>query len=118
MLVTVTVKPGLWQGPIQQYLCMQTNLASLPKITLPIQGIIASEIAIVGHGWDPDTGILTLGRVPRSAGLQRRVMLVVRGPLRKQVEFKPIQISPSAEGDVRPTKRDCREGRGANAFDH
>jgi hypothetical protein len=49
----------------------------------------------VGRGWDSDTGILTLGEVSHRTGVQRRLTLVVRGPLRKQVEFKPVQIAPS-----------------------
>jgi hypothetical protein len=92
-LVTVTVKPGQPQGPIHQKLILQTNSPSSP--TLSIEGTIGSEIAVVGRGWDPDKGILNLGEVPRRTGLQRQLLLVVRGPLRKEVVFKPQPTSPS-----------------------
>lgn len=92
MLATVTVKAGLPQGPIRQKLVLQTNSTSSP--TLSIDGTIGSEIAVVGRGWDPDTGVLTLGEVSRSQGTQRRLMLVVRGPGRKQVAFKPLSVAP------------------------
>ncbi len=94
-LVTVTVKAGLPQGPFRQNLRFQTNLASAPTMTLPVQGIIGSQIAVVGPGWDPDIGLLTLGAVPSRSGAKRRLMLVVRGPLRGQVAFKAVQVSPS-----------------------
>lgn len=92
VLVTVTLKAGLPQGPVHQKLVLQTNTNSSP--TLSIEGTIGSEIAVAGHGWDPDTGILHLGEVSRNAGTQRRLMLVVRGPLRKQVTFKPLSVNP------------------------
>jgi hypothetical protein len=96
VLVKVAVKPGMLQGVFQQDVVLQTNVASMPQVSLPVQGIIGSgEITVAGHGWDPDTGILTLGRVPRREGLQRRLTLVVRGPWSKQVEFKPDHIEPS-----------------------
>ncbi len=96
VLVEVTVKPGLLQGMIQQDVLLHTNVTALPQVVLPIRGIIGSrEITVAGRGWDPDTGILTLGRVLRREGLQRRLTLVVRGPWSKQVEFKPEQVTPS-----------------------
>ena len=91
----MTVKAGLPQGPFRQKLRFQTNLASSPAMTLPIEGIVGSEIAVVGPGWDPDSGVLTLGAIPSRSGAKRRLMLVVRGPLRKQVAFKAVQVSPS-----------------------
>ena len=96
MLVTVAVKPGLLQGPIQQELRLKINLAAMPEIGLPIQGIISSnQITLAGHGWDPDTSILTLGRIPRREGLQRRLTLLVPGPSARQVEFKLDHVEPS-----------------------
>ncbi|GAG22554.1 unnamed protein product, partial [marine sediment metagenome] len=93
MLVTVTVNPGLPQGPIRQKLTLRTNAPS--STSLSIKGTIGSEIAVVGPGWDQDRSILTLGAVPRQKGVKRRMILLVRGPLRKEVEFKPISVTPN-----------------------
>jgi hypothetical protein len=93
VLVKVTVKPGLPQGPIHQKLVVQTNTKSSP--TLSIEGTIGSEITVAGLGWDPDAGVLMLGDVSRSAGVKRRLMLVVRGALRKEVKFEPLSAEPS-----------------------
>jgi hypothetical protein len=93
-LITVTVKPGLPQGPFRQQLVFHTDAASSPTLTLPLQGTVGGEIAVVGRDWDPDTGILNLGAVASRDGAQRRLLLVVRGPSRKNVTFKPLSVVP------------------------
>ncbi len=109
-LVTVTLKAGLPQGPFRQKLRLQTNLASSPAMTLPIEGIVGSEIAVVGPDWDPDSGVLTLGAIPSRSGAKRRLMLVVRGPVRKQVAFKTVQVSPSLLRVSLGEKREINHG--------
>jgi hypothetical protein len=94
VLVKVTVKPGMPQGPIAQKLLIQTGAASTGTPTLSIQGTIGSEIAIAGSGWDPDKDILNLGVVSRHTGMQRKLLLVVRGPLHDKVEFKVSHVEP------------------------
>lgn len=94
--VRVTVKAGLPQGPFHQKLLLKTNLKSSSELTLPIQGNVGSEITIVGPGWDPERNILNLGEVARDAGIQRRLLLVVRGPSRKEVTFKPGEVAPNS----------------------
>jgi len=95
MLVKVTVKPGLPQGAFRQKILFQTNAASTPAIALPIQGNVGSDIAVVGPGWNNDGGILNLGVISSRSGAKRRLMLIVRGPLRKEVEFTPASVVPS-----------------------
>jgi len=94
VLARITVKPGLPQGPFLQRIVLQTNLGSPAELTLPVQGTVGSDIAIVGHGWDTESGTLNLGAVRSSAGRQARLILVVRGPHRKEVKFKPITAVP------------------------
>ena len=83
-----------------------TAMAWMPSCAASGQGHMAlgcsvcspsehAEIAVVGRGWDPDTGILTLGEVSRRTGIERKLILVVRGPWRKEVEFKPVRVAPS-----------------------
>jgi hypothetical protein len=93
-LITVQIKPGMPQGPIQQKLLFETNLSSMREITLPIQGAVVSEISIFGRGWDADKEILNLGEVLRGEGIKRELTLVVRGPARKDVKFELLRINP------------------------
>jgi len=82
------------QGPFLQRIVLQTNLGSPAELTLPVQGMVGSDIAIVGHGWDTESGTLNLGAVRSSVGRQARLILVVRGPHRKEVTFKPVTVVP------------------------
>jgi hypothetical protein len=93
-LITVTVKPGLPQGPFRQQIAFHTDAVSSPTLTLPLQGTVGGEIAVVGRGWDPDSGILNLGTISGREGAQRRLLLVVRGPARKTITFKPLTVVP------------------------
>ena len=95
-LVKVILKPGLPQGPFQQKILIRTNLEASPAVVLPIEGVISSEIAVVGRGYDQETGVLTLGTVDGQTGVQRRLMLIVRGPYRKEVKFQPAKITPDS----------------------
>ena len=91
----VKAKPGLPEGPLHQNITLQTNLASVPRVTLPITGTISAEIAVISPHWDPDRRVLFLESIARSTGKQLRVLLVARGPLRKEVTFKLAQVTPS-----------------------
>jgi hypothetical protein len=94
MLATVSVKRGLTPGRFRQKLVFRTNLERTPTLELPIQGIVGSEIAIAGPGWDPDTALLTLGVVSSKVGLKWRLFLVIHGAARKEVTFKAAHVVP------------------------
>ena len=61
VLIAVTVKAGLPEGPFRQKIVFHTNVVSSPTLTLPLQGMVGGEIAVAGRDWNPDTGILNLG---------------------------------------------------------
>lgn len=91
-VIKVTVKPGLPQGPIHEKLTVKTTSGS--PLTLVVEGNVGSEIALVGAGWNPDTGILSIGEVPGGSGATRQLLLVVRGPQRRTVKFETQKVSP------------------------
>jgi hypothetical protein len=93
-LLTVTVKPGLPLGGFSQTILVQTGLKSVPTVKIPVAGTIVGDISIVGRGWDDQTGILTLGRVSNRQGIQRRLLLVARGPRSKEVQFTLVRTDP------------------------
>jgi len=93
-ILSVTVKPGLPQGPFRQKILIRTNQEASPALVVPIEGAVGSDIAVVGRNYDSKTGVLSLGTVSGRTGTQRRLMLVVRGPHRKQVKFTPAEITP------------------------
>jgi hypothetical protein len=88
VLLHVTAKPGLPQGPFEQTILLRVNQEASPAVAIPIKGKVASEITVAGPGWNPDRGWLTLGTVSRRTGDERRLLLIVRGPAAKDIKFK------------------------------
>ncbi|MBN1395969.1 MAG: DUF1573 domain-containing protein [Pirellulales bacterium] len=107
----ITVKPGLPQGPFRQILSFDTSLEALPQMELPIEGIVGSEIAVVGPGWDEDKGLLTIGAVHKDKGASRQLWLIVRGAHRKDVVFKPIDVFPNSMKVVLGEPSEINNGR-------
>jgi len=94
-LVEVTVKPGLPVGAFRQKILLKTNYQEAPTIEVPVRGTIASEISIVGKGWNETSGILVMGTVRSQDGAERNLMIRAAGPHCMEVTFKPIEISPN-----------------------
>lgn len=94
-LLTVSVKPGLPQGPFKQTIRLSTNNPNKKEVAIPIEGSVGTEISVVGPGWDSEQDTLYLGTVKSQEGLSRRLLLVVRGPYRKEVHFKLAEPPPA-----------------------
>ncbi len=73
--VTVRLKPGLPLGPIQQKIRVLTDQKDMPELEIPLAGRVESDVNIMGVGWDSSRGMLHFGRINRSSGAERRVML-------------------------------------------
>ncbi len=110
-LATITIKPGMAQGPFRQKLTFRTSLASEPTMVLPIEGVVGSEIDIVGPGWDADKGVLTIGAVSSSEGAKRQLWLSVRGPHSREVAFKPVDVFPSSMKVTLGKRREINDGK-------
>ncbi|MCE5302167.1 MAG: DUF1573 domain-containing protein [Planctomycetaceae bacterium] len=110
LLVRVTIKPGLPPGAVRQELVLKTNLKSASKQTLPIEGMVGGEIAVVGPGWNPNTNVLNLGQVPRHEGARRQLLLVVRGTNRKNVQFQVAEVTPATLKATLGPRREINHG--------
>ena len=93
-LANVTVNPGLPPGPFRQTILFETNLQKHPTIDVPVTGTVGGEISIVGPGWSQELGVLSIGTVDRREGAERNLLIVVRGPRRKEVKFKLAEVVP------------------------
>jgi hypothetical protein len=94
VLLRVTVKPGLPQGPFQQTILLGTSIESARTFSLPIKGTVGSDISVAGEGWSDEQGLVYLGQVQGSAGARRQLRLIVRGSQGKEVKFKVVRIEP------------------------
>ncbi len=92
----VTIKPGLFEGPFQQTIRLEINVPSKPVFSIPVEGRVVGELAVIGPGWDSDSRSLLLGTVSGAEGTERRVWLVARGPHRHEVRFEVVDVVPDA----------------------
>lgn len=93
-LLEITVKSGLPMGPFQQKISVTTNLKETPTIEIPVRGRVASDIAIVGPGWDETGGMLMMGTVNGRQGAQRTLLIVAGGSHAKDIQFKSVDVVP------------------------
>jgi hypothetical protein len=93
VLLRITAKSGLPLGPIRQTITLQTDLSECPTIEVPIEGVVTGDISIFGMGWDGDRQVLKLGVVGQQ-GIQRTLIILTRGPHRREVNFRLAQVVP------------------------
>jgi hypothetical protein len=95
-LVRVTLKPGLPQGTLQQKIVLKTNLDEVPEVPVKVYATLGGDISVVavGSGWDAERNLLRLGTVDATKGVSRKLLLVVRGKHREQVQFEPVKVFP------------------------
>lgn len=97
--VTITVKPGLPKGNIQQRILLHLSVPGVdevPDAEVGIGGRIGSPILVVGgREWNSDQGILRLGTLTSGKGAKYQLKLMIRGPRRQEVELRPPQVEPA-----------------------
>ena len=93
VVLRITAKSGLPLGAIRQTITLRTNLPGHPTIDVPVEGTVIGDISIFGLGWDGDRQVLNLGMVG-PLGIQRTLIIVTRGPHRKEVKFKLLHATP------------------------
>jgi hypothetical protein len=95
--VLATLKPGLPLGPIRQTIRLElelTGMSEKPVVETRVEGIIDSDISIIGKGWNADAGKLSIGAIKSAAGAKRELFVLLRGPHRHGVTIKPEKIDP------------------------
>lgn len=103
LMVTVVVEPGLPVGPVTQELVLHTNSEDEPEVVIPYHGIIRGDISVAGPGWDDESdgvkgvsGIWRfVGRLSGKKGSTQKLVILLRGPHRKEVDLKVTSVKPS-----------------------
>lgn len=101
--VSVSSKSALPLGAIRQTIRLKTSLKDHPTIELPILGMVHSDIALFGRGWNNEDNVLEVGAVT-GEGAKRSLILVARGAHRKDVRFEIVSVTPKfLEVELAPT---------------
>ncbi len=92
--VRLTVKPGLRLGRFDQWLAVTTNIPDAEQIKIPVIGRVVGNISIHGRLWNEDQGVLRLGRVKSSEGVEAPLNIVIRGEGADKVELSVASVDP------------------------
>jgi hypothetical protein len=93
---TLTVKPGLPLGPINQTIQLQTNVPKADKLELAISGSVVSDISIVGPSlFSEKQSTVVFGGVEQSRGAKTTLRILVKGPQRREVKLEVQEVDPA-----------------------
>jgi len=93
-LVRLTIKPGLPLGPFEQRILLNTNLPDGAQMLIPVAGRVVSDVTVMGRNWVEDRARLLIGEVASAEGAEERVLLVLRGPHRTEMQFSISVVDP------------------------
>jgi hypothetical protein len=109
-LLNITIRPGLPVGVTEQKLLIPTGLTQPPQVVLPVRVVVSGEVELSGSDWDARRGVLALGSVSRAQGLQRQLLVRVRGPHRHDIEIRPGSAAPEWIGVAVGPRRMAADG--------
>lgn len=92
--VQISAKSGLPLGAIRQTIRLKTNYRDRGPVDLPVEGMVTSDLAIFGDGWNAETNVLNLGTISGRSGVRENLVIVARGPKAQQVDFRLIDARP------------------------
>jgi hypothetical protein len=91
----VRLKAGMPLGTFDQRMILHTNSQRVSKMEIPVMGNVVSDVQIVGPGFDHRKRILTLGVVEASAGVSKKLRILVKGPHREGFRVDGITTEPA-----------------------
>lgn len=93
--LSVTVKPGLPEGPFRQTIRLRTNLADVPPVAVAVVGEIRGDVYLSGPGYSLRTNRLALGKVDPDQDAERRLTLVAFGLPDASKMPRVAEVSPA-----------------------
>jgi hypothetical protein len=97
VMVTVTAKPGLPLGPINQRVRLYFQDLALAPLDVAIKGNVVGDISVYGatlRNTRTVSNLIDFGPVPRERGARAKLYVVVKGPHRGDVKLSPKEILP------------------------
>jgi hypothetical protein len=112
------LKPKLPLGRFNEAIRITTNLRDSPRIDVAIQGVVTPDITFLpkqpnfrGPLW-----ILDLGNVSQEKGIDEKITLLAKGPLRDSIKLSVVELDPAGIFQVKVVRRPVT-GAG-NAIQH
>jgi len=94
--IDLTPLPALPQGPIYDWVVVETDLPDVEPLRVPVFGSVVGDIDIRGPaGWNENIGAIHFGDVLSSEGAEMKLLLSVGGEHAKDIEFEVAEVEPS-----------------------
>jgi hypothetical protein len=91
---TLTTKPGLAVGPVNEWVKLKTNQPDSEELEVPVFARVVGDITVHGGRWNDTAGALHLGMVPSSKGAESRVLISVKGSQAANTRFEVLEVDP------------------------
>jgi Protein of unknown function (DUF1573) len=92
--VVIKILPGLPMGPFRQTLRFVTSYEEFNTLEIPISGVCASDISIIGRKYSPDRQLLHWGVIDGAKGDRCELIALVRGGYRAGFEIALAASDP------------------------
>jgi hypothetical protein len=103
--LAVEIKPGLPLGPLRQTISVSFRMPDPVTLELPLEGVVAGDLALAGVAWDSSSQVLSLGTVSGKTGLRTQLFLTAKGPHRDAVRPVVREVVPdSLQVDIGESK--------------
>ncbi len=113
ILGTLTLKPGLPLGPINQTIRVRAKADKEATVELPIRGRVESDIIIASSPhFEPRRNLLNFGALKRGESAKAVLYLYVKGPHRHETKFSVGSVDPEGylHVDISPPE-ELNEGK-------
>lgn len=103
--LALEIKPGLPLGPLRQTIRVSFRMPDPVTLELPLEGVVAGDLALAGVAWDSSSQVLSLGTVSGKTGLRTQLFLTAKGPHRDAVRPVVREVVPdSLQVDIGESK--------------
>lgn len=98
--IQLEVKSGLPLGAVRQVFRIMTNVETREgqeeekAIDLRFDGLVATELTIIGSKWDSILGVLRIGSVRRSVGGKEKLKVIIPAKYVENLKFDTIKVQP------------------------
>ena len=93
---TITIKPGLPVGPLQEWFQVRTNYQRQASVGFLVNGqIVGGSVSISGQGYNRSTSVADLGRTVMGKSLLREISIQFSGTAAQSASVKVSAVEPS-----------------------
>ena len=111
------LKSKLPLGQFNEAIRITTNLRDSPRIDVAIQGVVTPDITFLSSKkFSRAQRILDLGIVSQEKGIDEKITLLAKGPLRESIKLSVVELDPADVFQVKVVQRPVT-GAG-NAIQH